>query len=95
MLDEHILLRKFKLKFKGKTYKYIAEKSGFNLSRVFRIFNGSKITYSEALMINEIIGESREKSIGLVNREREKEIEEKIYRTSRLEKIIGYGELNG
>ena len=92
MLDESILLRKFKKKFKGKTYKYIASKTGFNLSRVFRIFNGSKIAYWEAVRISKILEEDGSKSISLVHKANEKEVEEKIYRMTRLEKIIGYGE---
>jgi len=91
MLDERTLLKKVKLKFSGLTYKEISEKTGLNISRVFRIFNGSKITYSEALLMYNLIGANKD-DFNFIFVKNHNQIKRKIERINRLELIVAKGD---
>lgn len=91
VVDEHILISKVKEKFKEKTFKEISALSGLNMTRIFRIFNGHKISYQEAIILHRLIGDKNNKSFNLINENNSKKIEAKIYRLEKLEKIIGLG----
>ena len=92
MLEEKILIRKIREKFKNNTYKEISKVSGMNISRLFRIFNGSKISYLEAFKLHELIDENNIDKPSFFNPKHSIEIEERINRLMRLENILGNGE---
>ena len=92
MIDEKILIRKIKEKFKNNTYKEISKNSGMNISRLFRIFNGSKISYIEALNLHRLLNEDDTSKFNFLNPKYSLEIEERVDRLARLEAIIGNGE---
>lgn len=92
MIEENILISRIKRKFKGETYKNIANMTGINITRVFRIFNGSKISYREAIVLYKIIDPSKTGESSFISKGNAKSVKAKILRLSRLEKIAGQGE---
>ena len=56
MFNEEVLISKMREKYKKKTYKEISQDMNLNQTRVFRIFNGSKISYQEALKMYQLVG---------------------------------------
>ncbi len=87
MIDESTLILKMKKKYNGLTYREISEVTGLNISRVFRIFNGSKITYNEALTLHQLLNMQSEDRGDFINSRNAKKIDAKIFRLTRLEKI--------
>ena len=89
VFDEHILISKMKNRYKGKTYKEISLATGINPTRVFRIFNGSKISYQEALKMYQLVGGQKTGLNNFVSIHNSKKIKNKINRLARLERIVG------
>ena len=92
MIEENILISRIKRKFKGETYKSVANMTGINITRVFRIFNGSKISYREAIVLYKIIDPTKTREASFISKDSAKSVKAKIFRLSRLEKIAGQGE---
>lgn len=92
MINEELLIRKFKNYFKGKKLREISVMTGLSISRVFRILNGSKLTYQEGHLLNQIMGENSNGIDGLlINKNNVVHIKKKLKKLIRLEKIIGMG----
>jgi len=91
MIDERILVSKIKDKYKDKTFKELSKMSGLNMTRIFRIFNGSKISYQEALVLQRMVGLKNQHAYNFINDNNVKKVEAKIYQLTKLEKILGVG----
>ena len=87
MIDENTLILKMKKKYKGRTYKEISSFTGLNISRLFRIFNGSKITYKEAQILHRLLDINPLENDPFLNPRNKERVEAKIYRLSRTENI--------
>ena len=94
MFNEQVLISKMKMKYKKRTYREISQDMNLNQTRVFRIFNGSKISYQEGLKMHQLVGAGKEEKGGFVNNYNQEKIDKKIYRLTRLEKITGLKELS-
>jgi len=93
--DEDVLVRKFKAYFKDKKLREISEVTGLNISRVFRILNGSKISYFEGAMISKIVEQSNEPGFSTVgNLSNKEKLKLNLNKLIRLERIIGLEEFS-
>ena len=89
MFKEQVLISKMKIKFKAMTYKEISRELNLNQTRVFRIFNGSKISYQEALRMYQLVEDKKEVRSNFICDRNQENIDKKILRLTRLEKIAG------
>ena len=94
MYNEQILKSKIKMKYKTKNYKEISRDMNLNQTRVFRIFNGSKISYQEALKMHQLVGARKEERSSFISDRNQEKIDKRIFRLTRLEKIAGLKELS-
>ena len=94
MFNEQVLISKMKMKYKKRTYREISQDMNLNQTRVFRIFNGSKISYQEGLKMHQLVGVKKEGISSFINDCNQEKINKKIYRLTRLEKITGLKELS-
>lgn len=58
MMNQQQLIQRFKEQFPTWTFKQIAQKTGLNTSRVFRLFNGQEMKVSEYMAIERLLDRS-------------------------------------